>query len=106
MTPRHRFAVRLRTSFFLKILLVFALGFTAVGLYLGASFWYFDWQQGRQTARRTALSYGDLVLTQLSDPPDTVFARELATRLGVRMRIRGPGVEWATDPGFPSFEAV
>jgi signal transduction histidine kinase len=104
MTPRHRFAVRLRTSFFLKILFVFVLGFTAVGLYLGASFWYFDWQQGRQTARRTALSYGDLVLAQLSDPPDTTFARELATRLGVRMRIRGPGLDWATDPGFPSFE--
>jgi signal transduction histidine kinase len=104
MTPRHRFAVRLRASFFLKILLVFALGFTAVGVYLGASFWYFDWQQGRQTARRTALSYGDLVLGRLSDPPDTVAARELATRLGVRMRIRGPGLDWATEPGFPSFE--
>jgi len=104
MTPRHRFAVRLRASFFLKILLVFVVGFTAVGLYLGASFWYFDWQQGRQTARRTALSYGDLVLAQLSDPPDTASARELATRLGVRMRISGPGLDWSTEPGFPSFE--
>ncbi|MGD2046522.1 MAG: HAMP domain-containing sensor histidine kinase [Gemmatimonadota bacterium] len=98
------FAVKLRASFFLKILLVFVGGFTAIGLYLMASFWYFDWQQGRVTARRTAMSYAELILDELDTPSDTVAARQLATRLGVGMRISGPDVDWATDPDFPRFD--
>ena len=104
MTPEPRLAGRLRASFFLKILLVFVGGFTAIGLYLMASFWLFDWQQGRLAVRTTAMNYAHLVLGELSDPPDTTAARAVAMRLGVGMRIEGPGVDWTSEPDFPSFD--
>ena len=106
MTARPRFARRLHASFFLKILLVFVGGFTAIAVYSIASYWLFDWQQNRQTVRRTAMTYAELILRDLDDPPDTLAAHELATRLGIGMRIAGPGIDWATDPGFPDFEDV
>ncbi len=103
MTPRLR---RLHASFFLKILLVFVGGFTAVAVYSVSSYWLFDWQQNRQTVRRTAMTYAQLILQELADPPDMTAAQELAERLGMGMRIQGPGVDWATDPAFPHFEEV
>lgn len=106
MTPRRRILGRLRASLFLKILLVFVGGLSAIGLYLMASFWFFDWQQGRLSVRRTALNYGELVLGELGDPPDTSVAREVSARLGVGMRIAGPGIDWASEPDFPSFAEV
>lgn len=106
MTPRPRLTGRLHASFFLKILLVFVGGFTAIAVYSLASFWLFDWQQGRMSVRRTAMNYGDLILDELQDPPDTATARAVAARLGVGMRIEGPGVRWASDPAFPEFTDV
>jgi signal transduction histidine kinase len=106
MTPRRRLVGRLRASFFLKILLVFVLGFTAIGMYLAATYWYFDWRQERLTVRRTAMNYAQLILQEVGEPPDTTFARDIADRLGIGMRIEGPGVEWATDSTFPDFESV
>jgi len=106
MTPRRRLAGRLRASLFLKILLVFAGAFTAVAVYTATSFWFFDWQQQRLSVRRTALNYAGLVLAELRDPPDTASARAVSERLGVGMRIAGPGVEWVSDPNFPAFADV
>ena len=103
MTRRHRFAGRLRASLFLKMLLVFGGGVTAIGVYLMASFWLFDWQQGRLSVRRTAMNYAQFVLGDLADPPDTAAAQEVAVRLGVGIRIAGPGIDWASEPNFPSF---
>ncbi|MDH3205288.1 MAG: HAMP domain-containing histidine kinase [Gemmatimonadota bacterium] len=106
MTPRARLAGKLRSSFFLKILLVFVGGGTAIGAYLMASFWVFDWQQGRLSVRQTALNYSELILGELGHPPDTVQAREIATRLGVGIRIAGPDVDWTSEPDFPAFADV
>jgi hypothetical protein len=101
MTRRHRLAGRLRASIFMKILVVFIGGFTAIGMYLMASFWLFDWQQSRLSVRRTAMNYAELVLAELSDPPDTAAARAIADRLSVDMRIEGPGLDWSGRRGVP-----
>jgi signal transduction histidine kinase len=81
-------------------------GATAIGVYLTASFLFFDFQQGRLSVRRTAANYGQLVLAQLTDPPDTAQARRLVTAMGVGIRISGPGLDWASGPGFPAFDEV
>lgn len=106
MTPRKRLAGRLRASLFLKILLVFVGAFTAIALYSVTTFWLFDWQQQRLSVRQSAMNYAGLILDELADPPDTVQARSLAERLGVGMRIEGPGVDWVSGPGFPLFDDV
>jgi len=106
MTPKRPWVGRLRASFFMKILLVFALGFTAIGMYLVATYWLFDWRQERMSVRQTAMNYAQLILREVGDPPDTVFARDVATRLGIGMRIEGPGVDWSTDAAFPEFADV
>jgi signal transduction histidine kinase len=71
-----------------------------------ASFWLFDWQQSRLSVRRTAMNYAELVLAELSDPPDTAAARAIADRLSVDMRIEGPGIDWSSRPDFPYFDDV
>lgn len=106
MTPRLRLTGKLRASFFLKILMVFIGGFTAIGVYLMVAFWLFDWQQQRESVRRSALNYGHLVLQELGDPPDTAAARAVANRLRVGMRVEGPDLVWTTTPDFPRFEDV
>jgi signal transduction histidine kinase len=75
-------------------------------MYLMASFWYFDWQQGRLSVRRSAMNYAQLILGELDDPPDTAVAREVSSRLGVGMRIAGPGVDWTSAAAFPAFDDV
>ena len=101
MSPRPRIVRRLRASFFLKILLVFLGGFTAVAAYSMASFWWFDWQREQGSVRRTAMGYGQLIIDELGDPPDTAVARAVASRLGVDLRIEGPGVAWTSSPDVP-----
>lgn len=106
MTSRPRLPRKLRASFSLKVILVFVGAFTAIVAYGAASFWLFDWQQERLSVRRTARNYAALVLQELSDPPDTAAARALSARLGVGIRIEGPGVDWSSDPTLPSFADV
>ena len=52
------------------------------------------------------MSYAQLILGELGDPPDTAVARDVSSRLGVGMRITGPDFDWASNPDFPSFSNV
>jgi signal transduction histidine kinase len=98
---------RVRSALFLKILLVFVGAFTVVGAYFMLTFWLFDWQRERISVQATAINYASYVLSDIqpdrSAPPDTAAAREVSERLGVAMRIEGPGVEWASDGAVPTF---
>jgi hypothetical protein len=92
---------------FLKMLLVFGGGVTASGVYLMASFWLFDWQQGRLSVRRTATNYAEFVLGDLADPPDTAEAQEVATRLGsasayASLGLGSTGLASRTSPPSPT----
>lgn len=97
---------KVRSALFLKILLVFVGAFTVVGLYFTLSFWVFDWQRERPSFQATAVNYASYVLADIGDPPDTATAREVTERLGVGMRIEGPGVRWSTSEDFPNFAEV
>ncbi len=97
---------KVRSALFLKILLVFVGAFTVVGLYFTVSFWFFDWQRERPSFQATAVNYASYVLADIGDPPDTATAREVTQRLGVGMRIEGPGVRWSTSEDFPDFAEV
>jgi signal transduction histidine kinase len=97
---------RVRSALFLKILLVFAGAFTVVGFYFAITFWIFDWQRERPSFQATAVNYASYVLEDIGDPPDTAVARQVAERLGMGMRIEGPGVRWASAADFPEFGEV
>jgi signal transduction histidine kinase len=97
---------KVRSALFLKILLVFVGAFTVVGSYFAITFWVFDWQRERPTIQATAVNYARYVLDDIGDPSDTLAAREVAERLGVGMRIEGPGVAWTSAADFPRFEDV
>jgi signal transduction histidine kinase len=97
---------RIRASLFLKILLVFVGAFAIIATYFIVTFWYFDWERERPSVQATAVNYARFVLGELSDPPDTANARAVAERLGIGMRISGPGLDWTTTPEFPDFTDV
>lgn len=105
-TMRVELLGRIRSALFLKILLVFVAAFTAISVYFTASFWLFDWERERLSVQTTAVNYARLILEELPDPPDTTSARALADRLGVGMRIQGPGVSWVSAEGLPSFASA
>ena len=94
---------RVRSALFLKILLVFVGAFTAVSAYFMLTFWLFDWQRERASVQTTAVNYARYVLEDIGTPPDTAAARVVSERLGMAMRIEGPGVAWASGPGLPTF---
>jgi signal transduction histidine kinase len=98
---------RVKGALFLKILLVFVGAFTAVGAYFMLTFWLFDWQRERISVQATAINYAGYVLEEIQSegvtPPDTAAAREVSERLGVSIRIEGPGVAWTSAPDVPTF---
>ena len=97
---------RIRSALFLKILLVFVAALTAMGAYFVVTFWLFDWERERESVQATAANYARFVLEELGDPPDTAQARTLSERLGVGMRIAGPGVDWASAATLADFADV
>ncbi|HUF77161.1 MAG TPA: HAMP domain-containing sensor histidine kinase [Longimicrobiales bacterium] len=97
---------RVRSALFLKILLVFIAALTAMGAYFMVTFWLFDWERERASVQMTAANYARFILRELDDPPDTAQARALSERLGVGMRIEGPGVDWASTATFADFGTV
>ena len=97
---------KVRSALFLKILLVFVGAFTVVGFYFAITFWILDWQRERPSFQATAINYARYALDDIGDPPDTTVARQVAERLGMGMRIEGPGVRWTTSEDFPEFADV
>jgi signal transduction histidine kinase len=97
---------RVRGGLFLKILLVFVGAFTAVGVYFIVTFWLFDWQRERISVQATAINYAGYVLEEIGTPPDTAAARATSERLGVSMRIEGPGILWVSAADMPTFAEV
>lgn len=97
---------RIKSALFLKILLVFVGALTVIGTYFVVTFWLFDWERERASVQTTAANYAGLVLDELPHPPDTTAARALTERLGIGMRIEGPGVRWVSAEGFPEFDEV
>jgi signal transduction histidine kinase len=97
---------RIRGTLFLKILLVFVGALTAMAAYFTISFWLFDWERERASVQATAANYARFILGELDDPPDTAQARSLSERLGVGMRIEGPGLDWASTQDLADFDAV
>ena len=89
---------KVRSALFLKILLVFVGAFTVVSTYFMLTFWLFDWQRERISVQATAINYAGYVLADIGNPPDTAAARRVSERLGVSMRIEGPGVRPNSAP--------
>lgn len=97
---------RVRSALFLKVLLVFVGAFTIVATYFATTFWLVEFRRERPSLQATAGNYASLVIDDIENPRDTARARAVAERLGVGMRIRGPGVDWSSSEEFPEFDEV
>ena len=106
MSPSFKLSPRVRSSLFLKILLVFLGAFTSIVVYWSVSYWYFDWERQRLSIQTTAINYAQFVLEELGYPPDSVRAKEVSEQLGIGIRIEGPGIDWASSQSFPTFDDV
>jgi signal transduction histidine kinase len=97
---------RVRKALFLKVLLLFVGAFTIVATYFTATFLLVDVRRQQPSLQATAVNYARYVVDDIDDPRDTTSAREVAERLGVGMRIEGPGFVWTSAPDFPAFDDV
>ena len=50
--------------------------------------------------------HADYVLDDIGSPPSIERAKAITRRVPVDIRISGPGVDWASDPRFPSIEQI
>ena len=54
--------------------------------------------------RKLAIHYTHYLIREISVPPDTRKASEIAQALSLHIRFEGPDVQWTTDDTFPSCE--
>jgi len=88
----------------LGIFLVTALLY-GFGAYLAVNF-VLDRDDLRQMIGPQISYYVDLLLQDIGSPPDIGRAQEIVNRIPVDLRISGPGLDWASDPNFPSAELL
>ncbi len=50
--------------------------------------------------------HADYVLNDIGSPPSIDRARAITERVPVDIRLSGPGVDWASDPGFPQIDEI
>ncbi len=50
--------------------------------------------------------HADYVLNDIGSPPNIERAKAITQRVPVDIRISGPDVDWASDPGFPQIEQI
>jgi signal transduction histidine kinase len=75
------------------------------GAYLAVSF-VLDRDDLRLTVGPHVSFYIDLVLQEVGDPPNIERAQAIVERIPADLKITGPDVDWASDPNFPSDEAL
>jgi signal transduction histidine kinase len=88
----------------LGIFLITALLYS-YGAYLAVNF-VLDRDDLRHMVGPQISYYVDLLLKDIGSPPDIDTAQAIVDRIPVDLRISGPGIEWASDPGFPSVELL
>lgn len=50
--------------------------------------------------------YADYVMNDIGSPPSIERAEAITKRVPVDIRIAGPGVDWTSDPAFPSIDKI
>ncbi len=50
--------------------------------------------------------YADYVMNDIGSPPSIERAEAITKRVPVDIRIAGPGVDWTSDPSFPSIDKI
>lgn len=87
-------------SVFAKLLAVILLTGLGIHLAVGAFFWYFRSEAGREY-RQTLAHYLDLVVTEIGTPPDFEKAAALAARGAFHLRYSDSDRSFATRPDMP-----
>ena len=87
---RHSLRVRLVLLFLLLALLMSAAFLGGIGRAFSAGW--------RQAVNPLVGDYADRLAAEIGSPPNVARAQAIAARLPVVVRIRGPGVDWASGP--------
>ncbi len=93
--PRWRQSLRVRL-----VLLFMLLALATAAVFIGGVKRAFSggWSEA---ARPLLIDYADRLVAELGSPPDVARAQALAERLPITLDIRGPQVNWSSDPQSP-----
>ncbi len=98
--------LRRRHSLFWKVL---ALVLTTTVL-VTIAIWLFSQYSLREDynifLREQIASYVSMVVDDMNTPPDTSIARRIAEHYPLDIRLEGPGLVWASQPGIPTFSRI
>jgi len=103
---RLRPIARIRRSLFLKIILVFLAAVFAVPMYFFLQSLVWGNDRDWASIQAIAVNYASYVVDEVGLPPDAETAAAVSNRLGVQIRIAGPGIDWASSEKIPDFDAA
>jgi signal transduction histidine kinase len=97
---------KLRSSLFLKIMLVFILANIAI-ITVATSLDEILMRRGRfHRARGTKVNYSRYIMNDLGIPPDTLRAKNLADNLGIQIRFESDSLRWVSHEDMIAFSEL
>jgi signal transduction histidine kinase len=103
-----KLAKNIQRSLFVKLLLVFiGTALLVVGIVYGL-FWHFSHVHDSvwDNRNRNRLEYANLLIREIGSPPDLAKASAVAEQAGLRIRIEGPNLAYASSAEIPSLEVL
>lgn len=97
---------KLRNSLFLKILLVFILGYAAIGIFSIITHETLLRNARFPKIQRNGVNYSNYIIKDLGNPPDTLAAKRLTDELNIQIRFKNDALEWKSHPETPEFTAL
>lgn len=90
---------RIFGSFYFRILFVFVATILCLMVTFSGTFRWIV-KDGQHPLRPIAMNHVRYVVNDIGIPPDINKAIEITQQMPVRLAIRGPGIDWASEPGF------
>lgn len=96
---------RIRTSLFLKIILLFLVAHVTIGT-IGISVHRFlKIRHVKEAINENLIDFADLISNEIGSPPDTLLAQTIGDKYNIVIRIRfEDNMEWASNQAAPLFD--
>jgi len=94
---------RMKSSIFVKIILVFLSAHLTIALVGYSVHKYHRYQYHTQVITKNLIHYSQFLSAEIGSPPDTVRARSISKKYPVQIRLSSPGLNWRSAVNLPPF---
>lgn len=95
---------RIRTSVFLKIVLIFLVAHSLIATIGYSTHRYFNAQHHQRTMMLSIAHHSKMLAKRIAIKADSAYARALCDSLHIQVRFHIPGQYWQSQPSVPAFQ--